>query len=141
MPAPKPHRSESATLPPARTLILRALARRCPVCGRGKVFASHFKMNAECPSCHVVFWKDPGESLGAMYLDYAVATVAFLGGWILLSLFARLTDTELIATLGVAAVASVLIFFPFTRSAWTVLVYVSGGIERPRIRAIRGGRR
>ncbi len=97
-------------------------------------------MNRNCPACGVVFWKDPGESLGAMYLDYAVATAVFLIGWLPLALLTNLSDTLQIAILGALAVASVLVFYPFTRSAWTVLVYISGGIERPRMRAIRGGK-
>lgn len=97
-------------------------------------------MNRTCPNCQVVFWKDPGESLGAMYLDYAVVTAVFVPGWILLALLSGLSDAALIAILGGAAVASVLICYPFTRSAWTALVYLSGGIEQPRLRAIRGGK-
>lgn len=127
-------------LPATSTLIYRALARRCPVCGRGAIFRSHFSMNRNCPACGVVFWKDPGESLGAMYLDYAVATAVFLIGWLPLALLTNLSDTLQIAILGALAVLSVLVFYPFTRSAWTVLVYISGGIERPRMRAIRGGK-
>jgi hypothetical protein len=97
-------------------------------------------MNRSCPNCHVVFWKDPGESLGAMYLDYAVATVAFLIGWLVLDLTTKLSDPIQIAIVGAIAVAAVLIFYPLSRSAWTVLVYISGGIEKPTLRAMRGGK-
>lgn len=130
--------------PSASILIRRALKRRCPVCGRGAVFRSHFRMNRQCPSCGVVFWKDPGESLGAMYLDYVVATAAFVALWIVLAGFTTLSDGAQIPILGAVAVASVLAFYPITRSAWTVLVYISGGIDgpgRPPLRTIRGGKR
>jgi len=94
-------------------------------------------MNRTCPSCGVVFWKDPGEALGAMYLDYAVATMVFIPGWIALAWLTNLRDLVQIAILGVVAVAAVLILYPVTRSAWTVLVYVSGGIEGgPALRAV-----
>ena len=137
---PAPAKPAPSTLPPASTLIRRALARKCPVCGRGDIFHSHFGMNRSCPNCHVVFWKDPGESLGAMYLDYAVATAAFLIGWLLLDLTTNLSDPIQIALVGAIAVAAVLIFYPFSRSAWTLLVYISGGIEKPTLRAMRGGK-
>ena len=39
------------------------------------------------------------------------------------------------------ACGSVLLCYPLTRSAWTVLVYLSGGIERPRLRTIQGGKK
>jgi len=132
--------SSMATTPSNSMLIRRALARRCPVCGSGAIFETHFRMNRTCPSCGVVFWKDPGESLGAMYVDYAVATVAFLIAWLVLDFTTHLSDPVQVAIVGAIAVASILIFYPLSRSIWTVLVYVSGGIERPKIRAIRGGK-
>lgn len=129
-----------ATTQPNSVLFRRALQRKCPVCGRGDVFATHFRMNRTCPRCHVVFWKDPGESLGAMYLDYAVATIAFLAAWLVVAFATRLSDTTQIVILCAVAVGAVVGAYPWTRSAWTVLVYLSGGIERPRMRAIRGGK-
>ena len=126
--------------PSTSMLIRRALTRRCPVCGRGEIFESHFRMNRNCPSCGVIFWKDPGESLGAMYVDYAVATVAFLIAWLILDFTTHLSDPVQVAIVGAIAVASILIFYPVSRSVWTVLVYISGGIEKPKIRAIRGGK-
>ncbi len=102
-------------------------------------------MNRQCPACGVVFWKDPGESLGAMYLDYVVATAAFVALWIVLAGFTTLSDKVQIPILGTAAVASILALYPITRSLWTVLVYISGGIDhatqRPPLRVIRGRKR
>lgn len=121
-------------------LIRRALTQKCPVCGRGAVFASHFRMNRTCPTCNVVFWADPGESLGAMYLDYAVATAVFIVMWAVLSWTTSLSDAAQWIIISVVTVASVLACYPITRSAWTVLVYISGGIERPRLKIVRGGR-
>jgi uncharacterized protein (DUF983 family) len=121
-------------------LLRRALERRCPVCGRGTIFQSHFRMNRTCPECHVVFWKDPGESLGAMYLDYAVAAAAFLLTWATLVWFTEVSDFAMLFILSAVAVGSVLVFYPLTRSVWTVLVYLSGGIERPPMRVIPGGK-
>jgi uncharacterized protein (DUF983 family) len=130
----------STALPPASVLIRRALTRKCPVCGRGDIFKTHFRMNRDCPNCHVTFWKDPGESLGAMYVDYAVATIAFLIAWLILDFTTHLSDPVQVAIVGGVAVASILIFYPTSRSIWTVLVFLSGGIEKPKIRAIRGGK-
>jgi hypothetical protein len=98
-------------------------------------------MNRECPRCHVVFWKDPGETLGAMYLDFAVACGSFLICWAILAFATRLSDTVQIFLLSTIAAGSVLLCYPLTRSAWTMLVYLSGGIERPRLRTIQGGKK
>lgn len=125
----------------ASVLINRALNCRCPVCGQGAIFRTHFKMNRECPQCHAVFWKDPGESLGAMYLDYAVAAGTFLVCWAIFALVGHVPNSVQILIMCTVAPAAVLLFYPLTRSAWTVLVYLSGGIERPPLRAIQGGGR
>src|SRR5258708_30128981 len=113
----------------ASVLIKRALNCRCPVCGRGAIFSSHFKMNRECPRCHVVFWKDPGETLGAMYLDFAVAASSFLLCWAILAFATHVSDAVEIFILCAVACGSVLLCYPLTPSAWTVLVYLSRGIE------------
>jgi len=122
----------------APVLIKRALKRQCPLCGRGQIFRSHFAMNRTCPNCHVVFWRHPGESLGAMYLDYAVAGGSFLATWAALAWLTPLSDLATGVILSAVVVASLLVGFPFTRSFWTMLVYLSGGIERPRMQVIRG---
>ena len=75
-----------------------------------------------------------------MYLDYAVAAGAFLICWAILDWTTTLSDLTQLVILCVIAVGSVLLCFPYTRSAWTVLVYISGGIERPQLRVIRGGK-
>jgi hypothetical protein len=97
-------------------------------------------MNRDCPSCHVVFWADPGESLGAMYLDYVVATVAFIAAWAVLAWMSPLSDFAQLIIIATVSVLAVLACYPISRSAWTVLVYLSGGIERPRLKLVRGGR-
>src|SRR5271163_3529964 len=62
-----------AGYPSAMTLLRRALTRRCPVCGRGRMFKSYFAMNERCPSCEAIFWKNEGEWMGPMVMDYTAA--------------------------------------------------------------------
>ena len=124
----------------ASTLIRRALKQRCPLCGSGKIFKSHFRMNKTCPVCQVTFWKDPGESLGAMYLDYAVAVGLFIAIWLILSLATNLSEFWQFVLLATVTSISIPLFYPMTRSFWTLLVYISGGIERPPMRVVRGGK-
>ncbi|SRR6266853_209874 len=127
-----------AAAPAWYVLLGRALSKRCPRCGRGDVFQSYFKMNRECPSCHVVFWKEPGEFLGAMYFDYAMAFSLFFVAWVLLVWLTNLSDLVQIAILSIIVVGSVVVFYPLSRSLWTLMIYISGGIDRPPIRVVRG---
>ena len=124
-----------------KTLLKRALRRRCPVCGQGAMFRSHFKINTTCPACHVTFWRDPGEVLGAMYFDWAAAMFTFLALWAVLAWLTNLSELAQFFILSIAAGAAVIVCYPWSRSFWTVLVYLSGGIERPPLRVLPGGQR
>lgn len=124
---------------PLSTLIRRTLIRRCPVCGQGAILRSHFQMNRTCPVCQVTFWKDPGEALGAMYLDYAVAVGLFLVSWAVLDWSTKLSVFMQVVILGAISGCGVLLCYPLTRSAWTMLVYLAGGIEPSPMRLLDGG--
>jgi uncharacterized protein (DUF983 family) len=67
---------------------LALLRQRCPRCRRGKIFRSGITMNDPCPECGLIFEREPGYLLGAMYFSYflgiAIITPLFFGGkWLL----------------------------------------------------------
>jgi uncharacterized protein (DUF983 family) len=50
------------------------VARVCPRCRRGPIFAAMWVMNDNCPVCGLDFDRgDPGHFTGAMYVSYALA--------------------------------------------------------------------
>jgi uncharacterized protein (DUF983 family) len=52
---------------------LLAIARlRCPACGEGRIFRGVFATNERCPVCDLLFLREPGYFLGAMYFSYAL---------------------------------------------------------------------
>ena len=112
----------------ASALIKCALNCRCPVCRNGAIFQSHFKMNRECPRCHVVFWKDPGETLGAMYLDFAVAAASFLIVWAILALTTMLIATHFKAR--VAWISGAVLMVVVVLKLFLVDLSSIGSIER-----------
>ncbi len=121
--------------PPVAGLVLlgRALRRRCPRCGRGAIFDSYFRMNARCGECDAAFWVDQGEWLGAFVIDWACATGIALIVWALLELFfPRMPQTLQIVLISICALASLFATFPWSRSLWTVFLYLAGAMgERP----------
>ena len=55
-------------------LLLRiGLRQRCPVCGRGKIFAGFFKTYEKCPVCGFEFEREPGYYTGAMAINLVVS--------------------------------------------------------------------
>jgi uncharacterized protein (DUF983 family) len=116
---------------PGRTLLWRALGKRCPRCGR--IFASYFKMNPRCSECGAVFWVHKGEWLGAFVIDWAFATGTAIVVWMALELtFTRLPQIVEIAAISACVVVSLFVTFPWSRSFWTAFLYLTGAMgERP----------
>src|SRR5262245_12611962 len=64
--------------PGARVLVRRALALRCPSCGRTRLFAGWFRMREACAACGLRYEREPGYFVGAIYVNYAL-TIGLLG--------------------------------------------------------------
>jgi uncharacterized protein (DUF983 family) len=112
-------------------LIARAMALRCPKCGMGPIFDSRFRMRVSCAVCGVVFWKSSGEWLGPGIVDYSVASASGLVAWaglVLLgvSAIAQFVFASLAALLVAAALSR------WSRSFWTLLLYISGDLSETR---------
>jgi uncharacterized protein (DUF983 family) len=54
------------------------LRQRCPRCRRGQMFRGHFAMNELCPVCELIFEREPGYFLGAMYLSYGICSLIMI---------------------------------------------------------------
>jgi uncharacterized protein (DUF983 family) len=65
-----------------------ALRQRCPVCRRGSIFRGSLTTNERCPVCGIVFEREEGYFVGAMYFSYALSipllALLFFGGMQLL---------------------------------------------------------
>src|SRR6185295_15533099 len=55
---------------------IAVLRQRCPRCLEGRVFRGMLAMNDACPECGLVFEREPGYFVGAMYVSYAMAIPA-----------------------------------------------------------------
>ncbi len=101
-------------------VLARALRRRCPACGAGRLFKGWFEMRARCPGCDLRFEREEGYFLGAMALNIVVAEGLFVAGF----------AAALIATwpkppwelLTWASVVAVVLFpmalYPYARTVW-----------------------
>ena len=61
---------------PGRMLV-RALARRCPVCGGRRIYHSWLHLRERCPTCAMPFEREEGYWVGAMIINLGAAQVAF----------------------------------------------------------------
>jgi uncharacterized protein (DUF983 family) len=109
----------------AFTLIGYALAQKCPQCGRGKISTSIFQMNQTCSVCGVVFWKNEGEWLGPLVINYSVGLAAALAAWAVLVMFDFSALIQIVIP-AFAVVAAIIAVTPWTRSFWTLFLYLNG---------------
>jgi uncharacterized protein (DUF983 family) len=110
------------------SLVGRAIALRCPRCGVGQIFDSRFRMKVFCPECGVVFWKSEGEWLGPGVIDYSIATLTGIAAWAVLVL----AGASAIAQLALASLAALIFAIAlsrWSRSFWTLLLYISGDLN------------
>jgi uncharacterized protein (DUF983 family) len=109
-------------LPPA-VLLRRAVLRRCPVCGSGRLFRHWFSMAPACPGCGFVFRRTPGHWLGSWFLSVMLVQTVLV---VTITVVVAITWPErpsmavfvLLAGLSVAVPA---LFFPFSRTLWTAM--------------------
>ena len=116
-----------AARPSAGQLFRSALARKCPVCRRGDMFKSRFKMGRSCPVCGAVFFKHEGEWLGPMVIDYSVAVGSALVMWAISLLLDGGQVAQIVAA-SIAAIGVTVLLAPWSRSFWAVFLYLTGEI-------------
>ncbi|HEX2172320.1 MAG TPA: DUF983 domain-containing protein [Dehalococcoidia bacterium] len=102
----------------------RALGLRCPNCGTRPIFCSWYKMVDVCPGCGLrLEEREPGYFTGAIVTNYFIAI-----GWFVVLLVAAIILSESIPVWTVVqwgavaiAIASPLIFWPFSKTLWVAL--------------------
>jgi uncharacterized protein (DUF983 family) len=62
----------------------RACGLRCPRCGRGALFRGLVRMVERCPVCGLVFERETGYFIGAIYINYGLTVGLALIGYFVL---------------------------------------------------------
>lgn len=113
-------------LPPSgserfRTLLKRAVTRRCPQCGSKGIFKHFIELKTRCPQCNYRFDREEGYFLGGYALN-----VFFVGLIpIVLLIFAFIYTDYSWVTLEFIFIPLVIILpilmFPYTRTFWMLI--------------------
>jgi len=93
----------------------------CPRCGGSRVFAGWFRIRAGCPACGLVYEREPGYWIGAMYVNYGVTAVLLMTAWVTLDLVAGLPWSWVLAILVCLGAAFPVAFFRYSRVIWLAL--------------------
>ena len=100
------------------TLLGRSCRLRCPLCGRGKLFRSWFRMYQDCSACGVTFERESGFFLGSIYFNYGLTALVVAIAYPLLLFNEVLPErTLMLLTLAFVLVFPVW-FFRYARALW-----------------------
>jgi uncharacterized protein (DUF983 family) len=109
-------------MPPTASQKWLALWRmRCPRCCDGKIYRRGMQINPRCPVCNLLFEREPGYFMGALYISYALAIIFLLLGMWIFSMLLPALD------LGWIVLISAACFVPFvpivTRYARVIWIF------------------
>ncbi|HEX6438674.1 MAG TPA: DUF983 domain-containing protein [Candidatus Binatia bacterium] len=87
-------------------------------------------MHTTCPHCGLVFEREQGYFIGAIYINYAATVLIAVPGFFIMSIFTNLTiDQQLWIWISFAVIFP-LLFFHHSRSLWLVLDHIFNPPEK-----------
>lgn len=117
---------------------------RCPRCLTGRMFRGPFAMNDPCPTCGLLFQREEGYFLGAMYFSYALGSFLLFPAFYVATHFLPSWDGTWVAVLvWVLYLPFVPMVFRYSRAIWIYLDRwgrfddsTAGAYEKVRLRQI-----
>lgn len=88
-------------------------------------------MHSQCPYCHLVFEREQGYWVGAIYINYAATALLAIAGFLTLDAFSDLSLFQQLVLWGIFAVAFPLFFFRYSRSIWLSIDYICTPVDFP----------
>ena len=109
---------------PRRTVMFRrALTRRCPVCGSGRLFRHWVQRVDRCPRCSLPMLREPGQWTGGLGMNAIVSfgtlLVVLLGGTLLT--WPDLNVGFLVIGSIFAVAVMPVLFYPISQTLWLAI--------------------
>ena len=101
-----------------KRIVVRGLRLRCPECGLGKLYRSPFRMNTHCEYCDLIYEREQGYFIGAIYLNVIATESLLLGTLLIYGLITGKVNQIILTVLIVLALTLPLVFFHHSRSLW-----------------------
>src|SRR5262249_41472051 len=92
-------------------------------------FAGPFRMHERCPACGLVYEREPGYFVGAIYLNYGATTLIAIAGYFAADAALGLSLRLQLLVWGAFAVGFPLWFFRYSKSLWLSLDYLVAPID------------
>src|SRR5690348_3352318 len=97
------------------------LRQRCPICHEGRVWRRGITMNETCPNCGLIFEREQGYWLGALYVAYALSVPVLSMGTILIWLTTHASFGRSFLLAMIAFVPLSPIVFRYSKVIWLYL--------------------
>ncbi len=109
---------------------------KCPRCGQGKLFDGLFRMRRECPLCRLVFEREQGFFVGAIYVNYVATVLIAMPGFFLLDYYTEVSLSHQLILWGAFATIFPILFFRHSRSLWLCVAYMFDPDDETRLRLV-----
>jgi hypothetical protein len=86
-------------------------------------------MQTACLFCRLVFEREQGYFVGAIYINYAATTLLAIAGFLILDYWSSLSLAQQLILWGSFAVVFPLFFFRYSRSLWLSIDYIFNPVE------------
>ena len=99
--------------------LLALLRQRCPRCCQGKIFRNRFELQDPCSVCGLIFQREEGYFLGAMYASYLISSLLLCGGFFIgRELLPGWKDLYIVALVFVLYLPLVPSVYRYSRTLW-----------------------
>ena len=88
-------------------------------------------MHARCAVCDVVFEREPGYFIGAIYINYAVTAVLTITGYLVLDSYLGLSLRAQLILWCIFSVIFPLWFFRYSKSIWLAVDHLVSADDPP----------
>ncbi|MGH7961508.1 MAG: DUF983 domain-containing protein [Candidatus Binatia bacterium] len=95
------------------------------------MFAGLFTMHTACPSCALIFEREQGYFVGAIYINYAATSLLAIAGFLTLDYSTSLSLSQQLLLWGIFAVVFPLFFFRYSRTLWLSVDYLFNPANPP----------
>lgn len=111
-------------------MFLRGLTLRCPDCGLGPLYRAAFRMNTQCRYCGLIYEREQGYFIGAIYINVIGTESLLLGTLLIYGLITGTINQTILTVLFFLAIALPLLFYHHSRSLWLCIDYIINPRER-----------
>ncbi|HSE98683.1 MAG TPA: DUF983 domain-containing protein [Blastocatellia bacterium] len=113
----------------AATILYRGIRLKCPDCGEASIYRSLFNVKHHCSHCGLLFAREQGYFVGAIYINVVVTESLLLFTFLAYLIAGAVNDQTVYYTLFVLAIAVPLLFFHHSRSLWLAIDHMIDPIK------------